>query len=90
LLRGFTPDRGFIPLQSTNKIASNNCDAWNGYNQALRTFKGLITIAAPTKYGYTEEKCVTINAQRKADFHNTFGIELTEAIREAGHSLEKK
>lgn len=33
-IRGLPLDRGFTPLTLPHKISSNNCDAWNGFNQA--------------------------------------------------------
>lgn len=39
LLRGFPVDRGFTPFKDTsaNKITSNNCNKWNGFNMAVRS-----------------------------------------------------
>jgi hypothetical protein len=43
IVRGKPADRGFISIQRPNKIESNSCDKWNGFNQPLRSLKGLFT-----------------------------------------------
>jgi hypothetical protein len=104
LIRGFAPTRGFTPIKSQNKIDSNNCDAWNGYNQARYEFETILTKATPriytpsNKHPYTpneaamaadKERTDKLNTQRAERFKAWFGIELTDEIRTAFPKLER-
>jgi len=67
LLRGFPLERGFTPFKETNKnkIDSNNCDRWNGFNQALYTARNSVSFRETSdefflkKYGREQKHSVS-------------------------------
>ena len=98
ILRSLPIDLGFVPFKPTslNRIASNNRDRWNGFNQSLNQVHSMVAFqdTSPDTFAKNYPKYWTADqietrrldviseqSKRKANFMAQFGLDLTDELR---------
>lgn len=97
ILRSLPIDLGFVPFKPTNlnKIASNNRDRWNGFNQSLHQIYSMADFQDTSTEAFTKNYpkywsadqiesrrrlMISDHSNRKASFMARFGVELTDEL----------